>query len=68
MRLISLAIVTAALSIASPAAAKTNAQADQTASSQSAKKICKKLEVTGSRMGERVCLTKQQWKQVDQVK
>ena len=68
MRLLSLAIVSAALSIAAPAAAKTNVQADQAASGQSAKKICKKLDTTGSRMGERVCLTKQQWKQVDQVK
>jgi len=68
MRLLSLAIVSAALSIAAPAASKTNAQtADQAASGQS-EKVCKKLKTTGSRMAERVCLTRDQWKQVDQVK
>lgn len=68
MRLFSLAIVSAALSIAAPAAAKTNAQStDQAAAGQSAK-VCKKLKVTGSRMADRVCLTRDQWKQVDQAK
>ena len=68
MRLISLAIVTAALSIAAPAAAKTNTQDQAAAASGQQKKICKRLEVTGSRMGERVCLTKEQWKQAEQAK
>ena len=32
------------------------------------KKICKRLSVSGTRMADRVCLTKQEWAKVDQEK
>ena len=74
MRTITLSILSAAIIAASPAAAKNNAQASEnqvgTATSEAGanKKICRRLPATGSRMTPRVCLTKEEWKQVEQVK
>ena len=34
-------------------------------SADSAKKICRQVETTGTRFTERVCLTKAQWKEVE---
>ncbi|MBA3677466.1 MAG: hypothetical protein H0W74_08705 [Sphingosinicella sp.] len=55
---------------AAPLAAKinngTNAQAESSASGAlEEKKICKKLPATGTRMEKRACLTKAQWKKVE---
>ena len=70
MRMISLATLSAALIISVPVAAKTQPADEQIVAKAGAaeKKVCKKLTVTGSRTGERVCLTRQQWKKVDEVK
>ena len=70
MRIISLAALSAALVISVPAVAKTQNPDDQTIAKagEAEKKICKKLTITGSRTGERVCMTRDQWKKVDEVK
>jgi hypothetical protein len=61
--------MSATLVVAMPATAKTQAEPEQSAAGKDAeKKICKKLTITGSRMGERVCLTASQWKKVEEVK
>jgi hypothetical protein len=38
----------------------------QNASANGEKKICKRLATSGSRMAERVCLTKAEWKKVNE--
>ena len=61
--------VAAALTLSVPASAKTTqlAESKQPADSKSSdKKVCKKVAATGSRMGERVCLTKEEWKKVEE--
>ena len=73
MRVLSLTTLSAALLLAVPAAARTTAQAEPDQSptakpSVGEQKICKKLKVTGSRMGDRVCLTRDEWKRVDEQK
>ena len=70
MRMISLATLSAALMISVPVAAKTQPTDEQTVAKAGTedKKICKKLTITGSRNGERVCLTRDQWKKVEDVK
>ena len=69
MRLLTFAALSAALVCAVPAAAKTQNEPDQpTVGNPADKKICRKLTITGSRMGERVCLTREEWKKVDEVK
>ena len=76
MRTITLSILSAAIISATPAVAKNNAsqvtenQVGAAASSESGspKKICRRPANTGSRMVSRVCLTKEEWKQVEQVK
>jgi hypothetical protein len=66
MRPISFAILSAFLLCSAPAAAKTQPEPEQqTAGNPAAKKVCRTLKITGSRMGERVCLTREEWKQVD---
>ena len=74
MRLASIVSLSAALLIAAPVAAQGTTQAG-TASTSAAqvakpvdaeKKVCKRLETSGTRMAERVCLTKQQWEKVEQ--
>jgi hypothetical protein len=78
MRITSLATLSAALLITSPAAATIKEQAE-TASPQAAqvaeaktpdsgKKICRRLVVSGTRMADRVCLTKDEWKKVEEEK
>jgi Spy/CpxP family protein refolding chaperone len=76
MRLITAAGFAAALALsASPAlAAKTSAK-DQTlaqeggsAAEASERKICKRMENTGTRMkNDRVCLTKSEWRKLDDM-
>ena len=61
----------AAISMSAPLAAKNNSQgqgkpATSAKAAQPEKKICKRLATTGSRMEERVCLTKEEWKQVEE--
>ncbi|MCF2513550.1 hypothetical protein LVY65_00485 [Sphingomonas sp. G124] len=69
MRIITLATLSAALVFAVPATAKGQSDSDQPTAGQSAeKKVCKKLKVTGSRMGDRVCLTASEWKKVEEQK
>lgn len=69
MRIITLATLSAALVVAVPATAKSQSDSDQSTASQSAeKKVCKKLKVTGSRMGDRVCMTATEWKKVEDQK
>ena len=70
MRMISLATLSAALIVSVPVAAKTQPADEQNAakSGTAEKKVCKRLTITGSRNGERVCLTREQWKKVDEVK
>ena len=63
------ALSTAALlSTAAVAETKTTAepaQREAQKASPAQKKICKRLATTGSRMEERVCLTKEEWKAVE---
>ena len=50
------------------AASSSSTQASETKTDSAAakeKKICKRLEISGSRLAERVCLTKAQWKEVE---
>ena len=80
MRLTSVVTLSAALLLSSTAMAQdkklasnevasrvSNQAADETTAPASAeKKICKRLATSGTRMAERVCLTKQQWEKVDE--
>jgi hypothetical protein len=79
MRLTSVATLSAALLLSSTAMAKekklaqneqatTNVaqQATSEAPAPAAKKICKRLAVSGTRMADRVCLTKQEWAKVEE--
>jgi hypothetical protein len=69
MRMLGLTILSAALICSVPAVAKTQAEPEQPAAGKaSEKKICRKLAITGSRMGERKCLTREEWKKVDEIK
>ena len=73
MRTITLSILSAAIIATTPAVAKNNAQASEnqvgTAVSDdgAAKKICRRPAGTGSRLATKVCLTKEEWKQVEQA-
>ncbi|HEY0629379.1 MAG TPA: hypothetical protein VGD23_08625 [Sphingomicrobium sp.] len=63
--------IAAALTVSAPLAAKTETSANQLAENKSGKaegekKICKRLATSGTRMADRVCLTKEQWKKVDE--
>ena len=79
MRLTSVFMLSAALLVSSAAVAKdsklavnesasagTGYQAASEAPETAEKKICKQIERTGTRKTERVCLTKQDWKKVDE--
>ena len=44
---------------------KAVAQAPKAADAKVERKICKKIETTGSRVAEKICLTKAEWKKVD---
>jgi len=74
MRISTFLAIAAAVSLSAPVAAQTAqvAKSTQTAGSKqetskdSDKKECRKVAATGSRMGERVCLTKDQWKKVEE--
>jgi hypothetical protein len=74
MRLTSIVSLSAALLLAAPAAAQGTTQAGTTSSSaaqaakpaEAEKKICKRLATSGTRMAERVCLTKQEWQKVEE--
>jgi hypothetical protein len=73
MRFIPLTALSAALLLSVPAAAKTNAQSETELpkagkSADAEKKVCKRLETSGTRMAERVCLTKDEWKKVEEIK
>ena len=67
-----LALATA-LTFSAPLAAKTGAATKaELAESKAAKadegerKICKRLATSGTRMADRVCMTKEQWKQAEE--
>ena len=74
MRLTSIVSLSAALLIAAPVAAQNTSQAGTASASaaqaakpsEAEKKICKRLETSGTRMADRVCLTKEQWQKVEQ--
>ncbi len=74
MRLTSIVSLSAAMLIAAPVAAQGTSQAGtaSAAAAQAAKptvaekKVCKRIEVSGSRMAkDRVCMTKDEWKKVE---
>lgn len=77
MRIISFATIATALLITGPAFAQGNGQAAAAATTAAAaaqatkpkqdEKVCKRLETSGTRMAERVCLTKEEWKKVEQL-
>lgn len=58
----------AAFTLSAPLAAKSDklAESKPTAAKPAEKKVCRTVAATGSRMGERICLTKEQWKKVDE--
>jgi Spy/CpxP family protein refolding chaperone len=74
MRLTSIVSLSATLLLAAAAAAQGTTQAGtaSTSAAQTAKpadaekKICKRLAMSGTRMAERVCLTKQEWQKVEE--
>jgi len=79
MRLTSIVTLSAALLLSSAAMAQdkklaaneqpSNSVSDQAsieATTPAEKKICKRLATSGTRMFERVCLTKQQWEKVEE--
>ena len=70
MRVMSFVSISTALLMSTAAVAETKSQAEpaQKESQKAAsapKKICKRLATTGSRMEEKVCLTKEEWKLVE---
>ena len=73
MRIVQLTTLSATLMLAAPAIAQSTTQAGSaaTTSAQTAKtaveekKVCKRLDATGTRMEKRVCLTKEQWQKVE---
>ena len=72
MRLIALTALSSALILSVPAAAKTEGQSDnqQAPAAKPAtpeKRICKRIPVSGSNIVERVCLTKEDWKKVEEL-
>ena len=73
MRIMTLAILTAAMAVSTPGLAKNKQiaenQVDATASqSGAAKKICRRPIETGTRLTPRLCMTKEEWKQVEDMK
>ena len=74
MRLTSIVSLSAALLLAAPVAAQGTTQAGSASTSaaqvakptEAEKKICKRLATSGTRMAERVCLTKQEWQKVEE--
>ena len=75
MRAIAITTLAALCLAAAPAAAKTDNQepaaavgsdGKQAAAETADKKVCKRLKTSGTRMADRVCLTKEQWKKVDE--
>ena len=75
MRIIPTAALAAVLLTSAPAFAQNSSQAATAATASAAqpskaaaeeKKVCKRLETSGTRMAERVCLTKEEWKKVEQ--
>lgn len=65
-KLLNLAAAGLLLGIAGAApAAKTAGTEDKAAAAQAGeKKICKRLETSGTRLGERACHTKAEWKKI----
>jgi hypothetical protein len=80
MRITQLATISAILLAAAPVAAQTTqtgtasstaAQPTKLADNDQAnaeKKVCKRLETSGTRMAKRVCLTESEWKKVEEEK
>lgn len=76
MRFIPLATLSATLLLAAPATAQNSTQAgtaattaaQTTKAADDEKKICKRLDSTGTRMEKRVCLSKEEWKKVQEEK
>lgn len=73
MKLFSIAATAVAMTMAMPAFAATGAvdapdSVKVEKKDEGQQKICRTLRTTGSRMGDRVCLTKQQWEKVDEDK
>jgi hypothetical protein len=79
MRLTSVVTLSAALLLSSAAVAKENKlasneqpsattayQAPAEAPAATEKKVCKRLATSGTRMEERVCLTKKEWQKVEE--
>ena len=67
MRLIALTALSSALILSVPAAAKTEGQSTAAKPAPAEKKICKRIPVSGSNIVERVCLTKEDWKKVEDL-
>jgi hypothetical protein len=73
MRMIAMTVLSSVLLLPVPAAAKTNSQvtlerpADGKAGAAE-RKVCRRIQETGSNLWERICLTKEEWKQVDEMK
>lgn len=72
MRIVTAAAFAAAFVISTPAFAKENAQqsAERTEVgsakfADTEKKVCRQLDATGTRKTEKVCLTKDDWKKVE---
>ena len=69
MRMLSVATLSMALLMSTAAVAETQAPSEPTKATEKAapaeKKVCKRLAITGSRMEERVCLTREEWKAVE---
>lgn len=71
MKFIPVAALAASLLFTVPATAETAAaqseiKSDKAKSDKAEKKECRRLAVSGTRMTERVCLSKEDWQKVDQ--
>ncbi len=68
MKFISYAAVAVSLTVSSPALAQLPSPdtAGQKQPEKAEKTVCKRLPTSGTRMAERVCLTREQWKKVDE--
>ena len=59
-------IALAAETTAQPAADAATASAQEAKAAPAEKKICKQLDLSGSRLPRKACLTAKQWKQVEE--
>lgn len=70
-QILSIVAAAALLGAGSAAAATKTGQSEEVKALQAAgsgeKKVCKRLQVSGTRLAERTCLTKDEWKKLENM-